>query len=181
MYWMATNGHGGASPRHVPPHFRPSQRDTAERHAEATAADWQVILHLRTLIARDPAIVLQLLADARHQPISYTTTIYAATREAISDHPDRPMLHYYAAAAAAQLGRFREAEAALDESIRLEPKHPAAHLLAARVALETRQHDRVHERLSLAETAGACPNEIAAIRDRLGSRGRTDEREATRE
>lgn len=179
MYWMATNGHGGASPRHVPPHFRPNQRDTAERHAEATAADWQIILHLRTLIARDPAIVIQLLADARDQPISYTTTIYAATREAISDQPDQPMLHYFAAAAAAQLGRFREAEAAIDESIRLAPKYPAAHLLAARVAVETRQHDRAQERLSLAADVGASPDEIAAIRARLATRRPTDDCEAS--
>jgi len=178
MYWTAMSG-GGVPRRNWNPGG--SSRDTAERHAETAAADWQIILHLRTLILRNPAIITDLLADARNRPISYLTTLYAATREAVSDQADNADLHYFAAAAAIHLGRLREAEHALDEAIRLAPHFGAAHLLAARLALESREPVRAHERLTAAERSGAPREEIAALRARLGGPDTPgEEREATR-
>ena len=167
MYWMATSGNGGFSPRRVPISIESAGNDLANRHAEATASDWQIILHLRTLIGRDPSIVLELLEDARQQPISYTNTIYAATREAIAEQPKQASLHYFAALGAIQLGRFREAEAALDEALDLAPQYSEAHLLAVRVALETRQTGRADERLRRAEQNGVNPQAVAELRARL--------------
>lgn len=95
-----------------------------EHDANVAATDWQIILHLKALFERKPAIIPSLFdsADGK-QPAAYLTTLITAVREAIAARPDSADLHYHAAGALLRLGKKREAETLLERALALDPDH----------------------------------------------------------
>lgn len=133
---------------------------SAEQAANAAAADWQIILQLKRLFARDPALVSVLLRGHRHElPVAYGAALLAGVREALADHPDSAELHYQAAQAAARFGRIRDAEALLDQALALNPCHVEALALLADVCMELNKPQRAFACLRRALEAGAVSSE----------------------
>ncbi len=116
-----------------------SRLSPAEREADAAAADWQIILHLRALFQRDPRLIDALLKDlGAGGPPGFITTVLVAAREALAERPESDALHYYAARAALADGRPGEARTLLQRAVELDPGYTAALALLARIEDEDR-------------------------------------------
>jgi hypothetical protein len=94
--------------------------------AERMAADWQIVMHLRTLIERDPGLVGSLLRQASASDAVLVETVYAAAREALANRPNQAEFFAQAALAALALKRWDEAGRLMRDVLRLEPDHAAA-------------------------------------------------------
>jgi len=104
---------------------------------DRSAADWQIILHLRALAERDPECVAGLFEGIETQSPDYVALIYAAVREALTARPDRADLHYYCAWAAIFAQHRAEAAPLLDQCLKLAPQHREARLLLGRLQAGT--------------------------------------------
>jgi hypothetical protein len=104
---------------------------------DKSAADWQIILHLRALAERDPQCVAGLFEGIESQSPDYVALIYAAVCEALAAHPDRADLHYYCAWAAIFAKHRAEALPLLDRCLKLAPQHREARMLLGRLRAGT--------------------------------------------
>jgi len=130
--------------------------------ADTPAGEWQVVLQLKTLFERDPALISSLLANSGDGPPSgLLTTLLAAVREALAAHPDSAALHYQAAKTHLRVGNRPEARALLRRALELDPACAEALVLLAEVCVEL--HD--------AQQALVCLRQaLALVRAASGAR-----------
>ncbi len=122
---LAAPGSGGGT-------RRATWLSPSEREANAVAADWQVIVHLRQLFERDPTLIGALLGDGSpRRPAGFATTVLVAALEALADRPESASLHYQAARAALQSGYPGEAHRLLERAVELDPANVEAIALLA--------------------------------------------------
>jgi predicted Zn-dependent protease len=114
-----------------------------ERDANAAVDDRQVILRLKTLFERDPALLASSLQELdTNQLAVHAATLTAAVREALAARPDSADLHYHAARVAARIGRPHEAADLLERALEINPCHVAASVLLSDVCMVLKQPRR---------------------------------------
>jgi Flp pilus assembly protein TadD len=159
------NARRSARPSRAPSHKRGGLRSSGmlssvEEDADATATDWQIILHLKALFERDPTLISALLEDSdEKQSAAHATTILAAAREALAACPDEADLHYHAARAAARSGKKHDAEALLRRALELNPSDVNALVLLADVCMGLDEPHRAVACLQRALAAGAVSHD----------------------
>lgn len=127
---MQTSPNPGAAD---PARPRPTTPRLGEPSIDKAAADWQIILHLRALVERNPECVTDLLEGLDTRSPDYAALIYAAVREAVAVIPDRADIHYYCAWAAIFAQHRADAVPLLDRCLELSPQHREARLLLGRI------------------------------------------------
>ncbi len=147
--------------------FSPAGQDTG-----SAATDRQIILNLKTLFERDPALISSLMEDPeRHPSTPCATTLMVAAREALDARPNSAELHYHVARAAARLGRPQEAASLLERALELNPCHSGASVLLNDVCMLLKEPHRAVawvQRLLRADTAP--PSTVSpGGRDRRGN------------
>ena len=143
-----------------------------EHDADVTATDWQIILHLKALFERKPALIPSLLESVDgKQPAAYVTALITAVREAIAARPDSADLHYHAAGALLRLGKKREAETLLRRALALNPGHADTLLRLAEVCMRLNRPQRaaVCLRRALATDVVSCDTPPSGGPDRSGN------------
>ena len=101
----------------------PRSDSPLEREADAAAQDWQIVVHLKLLFQRDPALLSTLFKDARCAQPAYATTLMLAANEALAAQPDSVDLLYHLAHAAAGTGKPKQAAELLERAVALNPGH----------------------------------------------------------
>lgn len=105
-----------------------------EQDADTAAVDWQIVLHLKALFARDPVLISSLLGNPEpRQPAPYAVPLLAAAREALRARPTSADLHYQVAKLVARLGEPQEAAALLGRALTLNPDRADARALLSAV------------------------------------------------
>ncbi|MFQ5805806.1 MAG: tetratricopeptide repeat protein [Phycisphaerae bacterium] len=158
---------------HPPGGFPSSLRSApAEQDAKAAGSDWQIILQLKTLFERDPALISSLAEEVDgNQPATYATRLMAAGREALAARPDSADLQYPAARAAARIGTTRAAADLLERALEINPCHVAASVLLSDICLALKEPQRAVVWPQRALTARAAPadEQPAGGRNRRGN------------
>lgn len=110
-----------------------------EREANAAAADWQIVLHLKALFAQRPELITALSREPDGgQSDSCARALLAAACEALATRPDSAELHCHTARLAMHTGGMQQAETLLRRALELDPSHADAVRLLAVVDAQQR-------------------------------------------
>ena len=132
-YW--TNRARAIASRGEPLHSDSS----AAREADAAAEDWQIVVHLKVLFQRDPALLSTLFEDARCTRPAHARTLMIAAAEALAANPDSVPLLYHIAKAALSIGKQTEAAELLERAVTLDPQHTDSIALLSQVRRSLRE------------------------------------------
>lgn len=145
----------------------PTRLDFASHHARALLATGRVAQArdvaraAEAIPPRDPAS-LDVLGQVRVQVGDYDGAL-AAFSHAATWAPAQPQLHLNRASALIGLGRFDEAEQALERCIALAPRYWRAHYSLAQLRRQTPAHNHLARLQALLPEAGSDPAALTCL------------------